>query len=87
MKSKVGELVRVSHGYTVTMPDGSKMEISGTAPKEYDGDMSDFPKFVMPPIPIKDSIKASGWNITILILWNVVLFLIAHVAFLKYDIR
>ena len=87
MKSKVGELVRVSHGYTVTMPDGSKMEISGTAPKEYDGDMSDFSKFVMPSIPIKDSIKASGWNITILILWNIVLFLIAHVAFLKYDIR
>jgi ABC-type transport system involved in multi-copper enzyme maturation permease subunit len=56
-------------------------------PKEYHGDMSDFPKFVMPPIPIKDSIKASGWNITILVLWNIVLFLTAHVAFLKYDIR
>jgi len=87
VKSKVGEIVRVYGGDTVTMLDGSKMEIPFTTPKEYDGDMSDFPKFVMPPIPIKDSIKASGWNITILILWNVVLFLIAHVAFLRYDIR
>ena len=47
VKSKVGEIVRVSAGYEVTMPDGSKMEIPGTAPKEYHGDMSDFPKFSM----------------------------------------
>jgi ABC-2 type transport system permease protein len=87
VKSKVGEIVRVSAGYEVTMPDGSKMEIPGTAPKEYHGDMSDFPKFSMPPLPIKDSIKDSDWNITILVLWNIVLFLTAHVAFLKYDIR
>jgi len=87
VRSKVGEIVRFSGGNTFTMPDGSKMEIPGTATKEYDGDMSDFPRFAIPPIPIKDSIKASGWNITILILWNVVLFLTAHVAFLRYDIR
>ena len=87
VKAKVGEVVRFSRGYTVTMPDGSKMEIPMIIPEEYHGDMSDFPKFSMPPIPIKYSIKANGWNITILILWNIVLFLIAHVAFLKYDVR
>jgi ABC-type transport system involved in multi-copper enzyme maturation permease subunit len=88
VKEKVGEIIWYTWpGVTITRDDGKKIEVPGVSPKEYHGDISDFPEFVVPEIPIKESIKYSGWNITILILWNIALFLLAHVAFLKYDIR
>jgi ABC-type transport system involved in multi-copper enzyme maturation permease subunit len=48
---------------------------------------ADVPKFQDKPITIGDSMKNSMWNIAILVVFNVVLFMAAHISFLRQDIR
>jgi ABC-type transport system involved in multi-copper enzyme maturation permease subunit len=48
---------------------------------------ADVPRFQDEPIPIEESMKNSMWDITILIMFNLVFFMAAYIAFIKRDMR
>ncbi|MFC1712389.1 ABC transporter permease subunit [Candidatus Poribacteria bacterium] len=48
---------------------------------------ADVPRFQDEPILMVESLGASLWDMTILLLLNVVLFMAAHISFLKRDVR
>jgi ABC-type transport system involved in multi-copper enzyme maturation permease subunit len=50
-------------------------------------DLKHIPAFRPLEIPFTDSLKFAGFDIAVLITYNVVLFLAAYAAFLKYDVR
>ncbi|MBT4484612.1 MAG: ABC transporter permease subunit [Candidatus Latescibacteria bacterium] len=86
---KVGKLVdysKYSRGWTVEYK-GKWLEIDSPRPEEYNGDMSDFPVFV----PLKPSIVRTVndllLDMSILLIWNIVLALGAFIAFFRADVR
>jgi len=56
----------------------------GTSEKPVDFDA--IPKFQERPIPLSDSLHAL-WDVVLLILFNLAFFVLAFVAFLRYDVR
>jgi len=50
-------------------------------------DLSDMPRFQYTPLDISKDLKRSLWNLGLLIFFNILGFLIAHVSFLRYDVR
>lgn len=50
-------------------------------------DLSEMPRFQFTHLDISHDLKRSMWNLGLLIFLNIFGFLIAHVAFLKYDVR
>jgi len=50
-------------------------------------DLSDMPRFQYTPLDISKDLKRSLWNLGLLIFLNILGFLIAHVSFLRYDVR
>jgi ABC-type transport system involved in multi-copper enzyme maturation permease subunit len=87
VRAKVGEIVKTSGWGFGQSRDfkGKSIFIGSPEPKRYSGDMSDFPRFTEPEISIRESI--SFFNLTVLLLWNLLLFLLAFLSFLRQDIR
>jgi hypothetical protein len=87
VRAKVGEIVKTSGmGFGLTRDfKGKSVSIGSQWPKIYSGDMSDFPRFTEPTISIREGI--SFFNLTTLLLWNLLLFLLAFLSFLRQDIR
>jgi len=56
-------------------------------PPQLKGDMNDAPVFKEKEPSIISSLSEGIANILILFLWNVVFLLLAHVAFIRYDVR
>jgi len=48
---------------------------------------ADVPKFHDDPIPAEDAMGNSLWNIAILFMFNIVLFMAAYISFLRRDVR
>lgn len=87
VESKVGEIIpRFQPGWIVHLPDKTKVEIPEIKPKNYDGDMSDFPSFTYPQPSTQERLQDALFDIALLMLWNTACFLGAHVIFLRRDI-
>jgi len=50
-------------------------------------DFDAIPRFREKPIPMSDSLRYALWDVVLLILFNLVFFALAFVAFLRYDVR
>jgi ABC-type transport system involved in multi-copper enzyme maturation permease subunit len=88
VRSKVGEIIPSwMPPSTYRLPDGTVFNIPEVQPKRYDGDMSDFPAFASPGPPIHERLGSSLFSIALLLLWNVVFFMGAHIVFIRRDIR
>ena len=67
--------------------NGKTISISSPYPIEYQGDKSDFPKFVENNPSILANLKNALINFIGLILWNLILAVFAFVSFLNSDVR
>lgn len=87
VRAKVGEIVKTSGwGFSQSRNfKGKNISIGSPVPKMYSGDMSDFPRFTEPAISIRESLNF--FNLTALLLWNLLLFLLAFLSLLRQDIR
>ena len=86
---KVGKLIGSSawrFGTYITI-NGKTISISSPYPIEYQGDKSDFPKFVENNPSILANLKNALINFIGLILWNLILAVFAFVSFLNSDVR
>jgi ABC-type transport system involved in multi-copper enzyme maturation permease subunit len=87
VESKVGEIIpQWQPGRTIHLPDKTRVEIPEIKPKTYDGDMSDFPSFTYPQPSARERLDDALLDITLLLLWNIACFLLAHLIFLRQDI-
>jgi ABC-type transport system involved in multi-copper enzyme maturation permease subunit len=86
---KVGKLVGTSSwSFSATFEiNGKPVHISSPQPEIYDGDKSDFPLFTETPSSLGDDLKIAFPDLAGLILWNIVLAVLAFVAFLRADVR
>ena len=87
-RSKVGEIIprwRPPRNYR--LPDKTVISFPAVELKRYDGNMSDFPVFDQPHPSIQERLQNALFSIFLLVLWNVVCFLGAHVIFVQRDIR
>ena len=57
------------------------------APKEYEGDKSDFPKFIPTKPSTVERLNDALLDLAGLLLWNVILAMASFSAFIKYDVR
>jgi ABC-type transport system involved in multi-copper enzyme maturation permease subunit len=67
--------------------NGKELYVTSPSPKQYKGDMSDFPYFNEAHWAITDSLRTSLSNLFILFLWNVVLFVTAHYIFARRSLK
>jgi ABC-type transport system involved in multi-copper enzyme maturation permease subunit len=86
---KVGKLVGVSNWsfMTGTEVNGKQVMIRSPFPEEYQGDKSDFPRFVERPPSLSEGIRNGLSDSVGLILWNVVLAAAGFVAIARSDVR
>ncbi len=86
---KVGRVVGTSPWSFSTNIElnGKSIYIGSPQPEEYNGDKSDFPKFEESKPSIVRSLKNALLDLAGLILWNLVLAVLAFVAFIRCDIR
>jgi len=86
---KTGKLVgRSKWSFSTGVKLGEKVvEVRSPEPVRYEGDMSDFPRFVERPVRLGDGVKSAGSDIAGLLLWNIVLAVGAFAAFLRSDVR
>ncbi len=66
---------------------GKKLYARSPHPKEYKGDMSDFPYFTERRWSITDSLRIGLSELAILFLWNILFFVTAHYVFAKRSLR
>ena len=66
---------------------GKTVEVRSPQPEPYQGDMSDFPRFVERPVRLADGAKGAAGDIAGLLLWNIVLAVAAFAVFLRSDVR
>jgi hypothetical protein len=60
----------------------------GTPPRtQLPEDLSDFPQPTKYSLSLSEGIVSGLWNIILLAIWNVALFMMAHLFFLRYDVR
>jgi len=87
VESKVGEIIPTwQPPGTFRLPDKSIINIPEVRPKQYDGDMSDLPLFAYPNPSIPERLQSALFNTALLVLWNVICFLGAHIIFIRRDI-
>jgi ABC-type transport system involved in multi-copper enzyme maturation permease subunit len=87
VESKVGEIIPTwQPPINIRLPDKTIINAPEVRAKQYDGDMSDFPLFAYPNPSIPERLQNALFNIALLILWNVVCFLGAHIIFIRRDI-
>ncbi len=86
---KTGKLVDQSNWmFTSSVKlDGKDIEIRSPVPDAYQGDMSDFPKFVEHTPRLGDGLKNAFGDIAGLLAWNIVLAFLAFAVFLRADVR
>ncbi|MFC1714196.1 ABC transporter permease subunit [Candidatus Poribacteria bacterium] len=88
VRSKVGEIIpRWQPPRNFRLPDGSMINFPEVKPKSYDGDMSDFPVFQHPDPPIQQRLSDSSLGIALLLVWNVLFFMAAHLVFVRSDVK
>ncbi len=93
VQEKVGELIvnpSVSWGLAAWVDDGeniSSQHIPGPEPKEYEGNKSDFPRFLNTTTSIVRIINDSIVDMAALLIWNIVLAMVAFIAFNYADVR
>ncbi len=86
---KLGEVVQTSRFSFVTTFDfkGERIQLRSPRPQEYNGDKSDFPRFVeRKPSPGR-SLQRALFDLAGIMLWNIVLAGLAFSAFLRADVR
>jgi hypothetical protein len=66
---------------------GKTIDVHSPEPEAYQGDMSDFPKFVEHAPRLGDGLKNALGDIAGLLLWNIVLAFLAFAVFLRADVR
>ena len=86
---KVGKLIGSSAWSfsTYITINGKNIYISSPYPEEYQGDKSDFPRFIENNPSILANLKNALINFIGLILWNLILAVFAFVSFLNSDVR
>jgi hypothetical protein len=86
---KVGKVVGTSPWSFSTNIElnGKSIYIGSPQPEEYNGDKSDFPRFEENKPTILRSLKNALLDLAGLILWNLVLAILAFVAFIRCDVR
>ena len=86
---KTGKIVGQSNWSfsTSVKLNGKNVEVQSPRPEAYQGDMSDFPKFVERAPRLGDGLKNALGDIAGLLLWNIVLALLAFAVFLRADVR
>jgi ABC-type transport system involved in multi-copper enzyme maturation permease subunit len=67
--------------------DGETIVVAPPQPKPLPKDISDFPVIPKFQLSVGESVVSGLWSIVLLIIWNVILFMAANVAFLRYDVR
>ena len=67
--------------------DGETVVVSPPQPKPLPRDISDFPAIPEFELSVGESIISGLWSIILLAIWNVILLMLAHVAFVRYDVR
>ncbi len=86
VRAKVGEVVPYRGSFSFWLDfKGKQIYIRSPVPKAYQGDMSDFPRFTEPEVPSRESV--SSFDLTALLFWNLLLFLLAFLSFLRQDVH
>ncbi|MFC1715260.1 ABC transporter permease subunit [Candidatus Poribacteria bacterium] len=86
VREKVGKVsytARMSQWKTRHTIDGRTVRFRTPVPGEYRGNMDDFPFFSEPEWSIMNSLSINLSNLAILLLWNIILFMAAHYAFVN----
>lgn len=86
---KIGKLVGISP-WTFSggiIINGKSIYIESPRPEEYQGDKSDFPRFVESEPSLASSLRSALFDIAALMLWNIFLAILAFSSFLYKDIR
>lgn len=89
VEKKVGKLVR-SSGYrfgTGIIFKGAYLDVSSPVPTEYSGDQSDFPHFALPRLSFPEALRNALGDLVGLLSWNIVLAVLALLAFGRMDVR
>lgn len=86
---KVGKLVGVSHwSFSSSMTvNGKHIHISSPYPEEYQGDMSDFPRFTESSPNLAYNVQQAALDLAGLAIWNLVLTMLAFWAISRCDVR
>jgi ABC-type transport system involved in multi-copper enzyme maturation permease subunit len=86
---KTGKLVGQSNWMfsTSVKLGGKTIDVHSPEPDAYQGDMSDFPKFVEHAPRLGDGLKNAFEDIAGLLLWNIILAFLAFAVFLRADVR
>lgn len=89
IQSKLGKVVGTSNWSfgTGMMFKGEYVDISSPSPEEYNGDKSDFPRFVESESSITLTLRDAFLDIAGLLLWNLILAVLAFIAFIRCDVR
>lgn len=86
---KIGKLVGTSywHFSTTVIINGKRTYISSPTPQEYQGDKSDFPKFVESNPNLSRNMQEAFVDLAGLSLWNLILAMLAFWAISRCDVR
>gem|GEM_PF-3676914 len=89
IQSKLGKVVGTSNWSfgTGMIFKGEYVDISSPSPEEYNGDKSDFPRFVESESSITLTLRDAFLDIAGLLLWNLILAVLAFIAFIRCDVR
>jgi ABC-type transport system involved in multi-copper enzyme maturation permease subunit len=66
---------------------GKRIIVGPPKAKPLPEDTSDFPAMPKANLSVSESIASGIWNIALLVIWNVALFMLSYMTFLKYDVR
>ncbi len=86
---KVGRVVGVSpwsYSTSATL-NGKDIYLESPQPQEYEGDKSDFPRFMETKPTLLEGLEGGLWDIAGLLIWNIILAGLAFLAFLRTDVR
>jgi len=86
---KLGKLVQTSNwSFSTSLAlNGKDIQIQSPRPEEYNGDKSDFPRFVERRTAWADGLKGALGDLAGLLIWNILLAGLAFSAFLRSDVR
>jgi ABC-type transport system involved in multi-copper enzyme maturation permease subunit len=89
IKEKTGvayEFHLSTHPWKIEVP-GKTLSISTPIQPKLKGELRDLPQFKELYPSISDSFRHSVLDIALLILWNILLFLLSNLLFIRYDVR
>ena len=85
---KVGVLRQFLSAYEVEIEfKGDKVLIETPVPEQYQGDMSDFPRFEQPKFPLSEGMNSALGDIAGLVIWNLFAALGAFAAIRRMEVR